>query len=257
MLKLEKTVCFESADWNSNIWVHRPFFCQLKIFPVIGYVRTVKNPARCFSARSKPIPSKRINSQGVDFKFPSRKQLDQTKNSQNDARQETVYNWKSLNCRIKYSKYSFLCSDKNTKTVVRIIPLFGKKVGVSKNGVSKLNNQSESLLLLKWRLFKWSIGVLTLQNLMKVSDESMALWFLSQIVINDSYNLKISFQCICMFSVSETVRSAHICVLSPPPSEVRASYRKKTRNASVEDESSCVRVRSNACTTPWGLRASH
>ncbi len=62
MLRLEKTVCFESADWNSNIWVHRPFFCQLKVFPVIDHVRTVKNPARCFSARSKSIPSKRINS---------------------------------------------------------------------------------------------------------------------------------------------------------------------------------------------------
>ncbi len=29
--------------------------------------------------------------------------------------------------------------------------------------------------------------------------------------------LKISFQCICMFNVSETVRSAHICVLFPLP----------------------------------------
>ena len=48
---------------------------------------------------------------------------------------------KSLNCRMKYSKYSFLCSDKNTKTVVRISSLFRKKVGVSKSGVSKLNNQ--------------------------------------------------------------------------------------------------------------------
>ena len=49
---------------------------------------------------------------------------------------------KSLNCRMKYSKYFFICSDKNTKTVVKIPPLFGKKVGVSKSGVSKLNNQS-------------------------------------------------------------------------------------------------------------------
>jgi hypothetical protein len=60
---------------------------------------------------------------------------------------------------MKYSKYSFLCSDKNTKTVVRIPPLFGKKVGVSQNGVS-LNED---------------IDVLTLQNLMKVNDEPMAL----------------------------------------------------------------------------------
>ncbi len=40
------------------------------------------------------------------------------------------------------------------------------------------------------------------------------------------YNLKISFQCICMFSISETVRSAHVCVFSPPPSEVWAGYRE-------------------------------
>jgi hypothetical protein len=39
--------------------------------------------------------------------------------------------------------------------------------------------------------------------------------------------------------------AAHIFVsFSPPPSEVRAGYRKKTRKVSAEDESSCVRVRS-------------
>ena len=38
----------------------------------------------------EPIPSKLINSQGVEIEFPSRKQLDQTKNFQNDARQEMV-----------------------------------------------------------------------------------------------------------------------------------------------------------------------
>ena len=79
MLRLEKTVCFESTDWNSNIQVHRPFFCQSKVFPVIDYVRTVKNPARCFSKRSKSIPSKQINRQGVEIQFSSRKQDDQTK----------------------------------------------------------------------------------------------------------------------------------------------------------------------------------
>jgi hypothetical protein len=33
--------------------------------------------------------------------------------------------------------------------------------------------------------------------------------------------------CICVFIVSETVRSAYICVLSPPPSEVWAGYERK------------------------------
>ncbi len=96
ILKLEKTIRYESADWNSNTVFEftDPSSVNLKIFPVIDYVRTVKNPARCFPARSKPIPSKQINSQGVEIKFPSRKQPDQTKNFQNDARQETVYNWK-------------------------------------------------------------------------------------------------------------------------------------------------------------------
>ena len=94
MLKLEKTVRFESADWNSNIRFHRPFFCQLKIFPVIDYVRTVKNPARCFSARSKSIPSKWINSQGVEIEFLSRNHYRETRNFQNNAHQETLYNWK-------------------------------------------------------------------------------------------------------------------------------------------------------------------
>jgi hypothetical protein len=32
------------------------------------------------------------------------------------------------------------------------------------------------------------------------------------------YNLKISFQCICMFSVSETVRGTHIYIFFPPRS---------------------------------------
>ncbi len=108
MLKLEKTVCFESADWNSNIWVHRPFFCQLKNFPVIDYVRTVKNPARCFSARSKSTPSKPINRQGIEIKFPSRKQHRETKNFQNDARQETFKILKSLKmnwCIFEYSNF--------------------------------------------------------------------------------------------------------------------------------------------------------
>ncbi len=94
MLKLEKTVRFESADWNSNIQSHRPFFCQLEIFPVIDYVRTVKNPARCFSARSKSIPSKWINSQGVEIEFLSWNHYCETKNFQNNAHQETLFNWK-------------------------------------------------------------------------------------------------------------------------------------------------------------------
>ena len=120
MLKLEKTVRFESADWNSNIQFHRPFFCQLEIFPVIDYVRTVKNPARCFSARSKSIPSKWINSQGVEIEFPSRNQYRETKkNFQNDARQETIYNLKTSQLPYEIFKDSFLCSDKNTKTAVR------------------------------------------------------------------------------------------------------------------------------------------
>ena len=94
MLKLEKSVRFDSADWNSNIQFHRPFFCQLEIFPVIDYVRTVKNPARCFSARSKSILSKWINSQGVEIEFLSWNHYRETKNFQNNAHQETLYNWK-------------------------------------------------------------------------------------------------------------------------------------------------------------------
>jgi hypothetical protein len=42
--------------------------------------------------------------------------------------------------------------------------------------------------------------------------------------------------CICVFIVSETVRSAYICVLSPPPSEVWAGYERKGK-PSLETES--------------------
>ena len=80
------------------------------------------------------------------------------------------------------------------------------------------------------------------------------------------YNLKITFQCICMFSVSETARSAHICVFSLSP------FRKESWSAShpgvcyaghkmctrcTGTENSCVRVRSNACASPCNLRAGH
>ena len=75
---------------------------------------------------------------------------------------------------MKYSKYFFICSDKNTKTVVRIPSLFGKKVGVSKNGVSKLNTL-DLFCCLNGVSLNEDIGVLTLQNLMKVNDEPMAL----------------------------------------------------------------------------------
>jgi hypothetical protein len=39
----------------------------------------------------------------------------------------------------------------------------------------------------------------------------------------------------------------------PPPSEVWVGYRRKTRKAGAEDESSCVRV----CTAPCTLRSGH
>jgi len=39
----------------------------------------------------------------------------------------------------------------------------------------------------------------------------------------------------------------------PPPSKVRVGYRRKTRKAGAEDESSCVRV----CTAPCTLRSGH
>ncbi len=73
---------------------------------------------------------------------------------------------------------------------------------------------------------------------MKANDEPMALWFLSQIVISDLYNLKISFQCICMFSVSKSCTQRTYQHLFPSPLrflEVRAGYRKETEKADYRD----------------------
>jgi hypothetical protein len=54
VLRLEKTVCFESADWNSNIRVHRPFFCQLKFFSY-WFI------PHCEKSRKMPLNAKETN----------------------------------------------------------------------------------------------------------------------------------------------------------------------------------------------------
>ena len=111
------------------------------------------------------------------------------------------------------------------------------------------------------------------------------------------YNLKITFQCICMFSVSETVRGTHIYIFFPPRScncrfkiyarSLKYGYLtiggtvcscirfctqtdkfppppsqvwagyERKGKPSIGTESSCVRVLSNACTAPCNLRAGH
>ncbi len=78
MLKLEKTVCFESDDWNSNIRVHSPLSRQSKFFQLLIIPHREKFRKMPLNAK-EPIPSKLINKQGVEIEFPSRKQRQKQK----------------------------------------------------------------------------------------------------------------------------------------------------------------------------------
>jgi hypothetical protein len=90
---------------------------------------------------------------------------------------------------------------------------------------------SQIIDTLQCRIF-FQDGVLTLQHLMKANDEPMALWFLLQIIIIDLYNLKISFQCICMYQRAK--QSAGTVPL--PPSTFRDTGRLlKTGKAEYRD----------------------
>ncbi len=89
MLKLEKTVRFESADWNSNIRAHSPLFRQSKFFQLLIIPHCEKSYKIPLNAK-EPTPSKLINKQSVELESSSRKHHHETKNFQNNARQERI-----------------------------------------------------------------------------------------------------------------------------------------------------------------------
>jgi len=72
MLKLEKTVRFESTDSSSKTRVHSPLFCQSKFFQLLIIPRREKSHKIPPNAK-EPIPSKPINIQGVEIEIPSQK----------------------------------------------------------------------------------------------------------------------------------------------------------------------------------------
>ncbi len=111
VLRLEKTVRFESADSNSKIRVHSPLFCQSKFFQLLIIPRCEKSHKIPLNAK-EPIPSKLINIQGVEIEFPSSKHYQKQKIFKTTHVRKRYIIEKSFNCRMKYSKYSFLCSDK-------------------------------------------------------------------------------------------------------------------------------------------------
>ncbi len=78
VLKLEKTVRFESTDSSSKIRVHSPLSCQSKYFQLLIIPRREKSHKIPHNAK-EPIPSKLINIQGVEIEFPSPKQLQKQK----------------------------------------------------------------------------------------------------------------------------------------------------------------------------------
>ncbi len=78
MLKLEKTVRFESTDSSSKIRVHSPLFCQSKFFQLLIIPRCEKSHKIPPNAK-EPIPSKPINIQGVEIELPSQKQYQKQK----------------------------------------------------------------------------------------------------------------------------------------------------------------------------------
>jgi hypothetical protein len=108
MLKLEKTVCFESADWNSNIWVYRPFLCQLKFFQLL----INSSPREIPQDASQREGNQSLQNKSTDKALKSNFQVESSPIKQKifkttHVRKRYIIE-KSLNCRMKYSKYSFL-----------------------------------------------------------------------------------------------------------------------------------------------------
>ena len=94
MLRLEKTVHFENNDPNSKIRVHRPLFCQLKFFQY--WFIPPYEKSEVFSQRegNQSLQNKSTTRRWNPIFKP--KAVPETKNFQNDTRQETVYNWKLI-----------------------------------------------------------------------------------------------------------------------------------------------------------------
>ncbi len=73
VLRLEKTVRFESTDSSSKIRVHSPLLRQSKFIQLLIISHREKSHKIPHYVK-EPIPSKLINLQGVEIEFPSQKQ---------------------------------------------------------------------------------------------------------------------------------------------------------------------------------------
>ena len=92
MLKLEKTVCFKSTDSDSNIRVHGPLYRQLKFFQYWFIPPCEKSEVFSQRGGNQLLQNNQQTRRWNPILKP--KSAPETKNFQNDTRQETLYNWK-------------------------------------------------------------------------------------------------------------------------------------------------------------------